>query len=87
MLEPNTPWNLPDVDYIPTRNVLSAVWPSLRHDLYQWGVLEVRPNDALTFYRNYTDLVITDSCSHPDIIKCGHTGKLFLLESYCGPQM
>jgi hypothetical protein len=34
-LEENTAWTLPDVDYTPYQNILSAVWPSLRHKSYK----------------------------------------------------
>lgn len=56
--------------------MLSAVWPTLRHSSYQWAVVEVKTNNAFTFYEKYTDIVIKDPCSHPDMIQCGQTGNL-----------
>ena len=74
-LEENTAWTLPDVDYTPYQNILSAVWPSLRHKSYNWGVLKVDVNNADTFYKDFTEVLITDPCSHPETIKCGNTSK------------
>ena len=74
-LEENTVWTLPDVDYTLYQNILSVVWPSLRHKSYNWGVLKVVVNKADTFYRDFTELLVTDSCSHPETIKCGSTGS------------
>ena len=74
-LEENTAWTLPDVDYTPYQNILSAVWPSLRHKSYNWGVLKVDVNNADTFYKDFTELSVMDPCSHPETIKCGITGN------------
>jgi hypothetical protein len=74
-LEENTAWTLPDVDYTPYQNILSAVWPSLRHKSYNWGVLKVDVNNADTFYKDFTELSVTDPCSRPETIKCGITGN------------
>jgi len=74
-LEENTAWTLPDVDYTPYQNILSAVWPSLRHKSYNWGVLIVDVNNVDTFYKDFTEVLITDPCSHPETIKCGNTCK------------
>ena len=68
-------WPSADVDYTPYKNVLSAVWPSLRHRSFQWGVILVQINEALTYYKDFTEVKITDPCSHPDRIKCGATGN------------
>jgi len=74
-LEENTAWTLPDADYTPYQNILSAVWPSLRHKSYNWGVLKVDVNNADTFYTDFTELSVTDPCSRPETIKCGITGN------------
>ncbi|XP_076075248.1 uncharacterized protein LOC143046131 isoform X2 [Mytilus galloprovincialis] len=76
-LEENAAWITTDVDYTPFKNVLSAVWPSLRYKSYQWGVVEVNSNNAQTFYKEFTDVVITDPCSHPNTVICGQTDKNF----------
>ncbi|CAC5375033.1 unnamed protein product [Mytilus coruscus] len=76
-LEENAAWILTGADYTPFKNVLSAVWPSLRHKPYQWGVVEVNSNNAQTFYKEFTDVVISDPCSHPNTVLCGQTDKNF----------
>lgn len=73
-LETNAAWPLLDEDYTPFKNVLSAVWPTLRHTSYQWGVIQIKSIDAQTFYKELTDIVISDPCSHPDSVQCGQTG-------------
>ncbi|CAC5375358.1 unnamed protein product [Mytilus coruscus] len=77
-LETNAAWTLLDADYTPYKNVLSALWPSLRHKSYQWGVVQVKNIDAQTFYTEFTDIVISDPCSHPDSIQCGQTGDSYI---------
>ncbi|CAC5375018.1 unnamed protein product [Mytilus coruscus] len=77
-LEKDTYWAQTDVDYTPYKNVLSAVWPTLRHPAYQWAVVEVKINNAFTFYKKYTDIVISDPCSHPDMIQCGQTDERYI---------
>ncbi|XP_076075242.1 uncharacterized protein LOC143046127 [Mytilus galloprovincialis] len=72
-LETNAAWPLLDEDYTPFKNVLSAVWPTLRHTSYQWGVIQIKSIDAQTFYKELTDIVISDPCSHPDSVQCGQT--------------
>ena len=77
--ESNTEWALPDVDYTPYTNILSAVWPTLRHKSYTWGVIQATVNNVDRFYKSFTDIIITDPCSHPDVITCGHTGNYDIL--------
>ncbi|XP_053401094.1 uncharacterized protein LOC123523194 isoform X2 [Mercenaria mercenaria] len=72
-LEENAIWSNPDTDYTSYNNILSAVWPTLRHKAYTWAVLSVREEDATTFYEQATDVVLHDPCSHPDSVKCGTT--------------
>ncbi|CAG2198378.1 unnamed protein product [Mytilus edulis] len=74
----DTSWTQIDVDYTPYKNVLSAVWPTLRHSSYQWAVVKVKTNNAFTFYKKYTDVVISDPCSHPDMIQCGQADKRYI---------
>ncbi|KAJ8299760.1 hypothetical protein KUTeg_023820 [Tegillarca granosa] len=72
-------WNQKDKDYTPYRNILSAVWPKLRHGNYKWAVLDASYIlDAATFYRPENKLSLSDPCSHPNSIKCGTTEGEFV---------
>ncbi|ESO94429.1 hypothetical protein LOTGIDRAFT_175429, partial [Lottia gigantea] len=71
-LEPSARWNEPDVDYTPYNDLISAVWPTLRHRNYTWGLLEGPLQPTSTLYSN-PDIVIPDPCSHPSTIICGHS--------------
>lgn len=73
-LETNTEWDFPDIDYTPYNNIISAVWPTLRHGLYTWGLIQVKDNYADRYYKSFTDMSIKDPCSHPDVLSCGITG-------------
>lgn len=69
-------WNHKDIDYTPYSNILSAVWPKLRHGHYKWAVLDASDIlDAAMFYVPGNKLNLFDPCSHPDSIKCGTTGS------------
>lgn len=73
-LELNAAWKESDIDYTSYRNILSAVWPKLRHRTYTWAVLEIINSDIAMNYRN-AHLKLPDPCSNPYAIKCGDTGK------------
>ncbi|XP_052095905.1 uncharacterized protein LOC127731087 [Mytilus californianus] len=77
-LETNTGWDFPDIDYTPYNNIISAVWPTLRHGLYTWGVIQVKVNYAYRYYKSFTDMVIQDPCSHPDVVSCGKTDEQYI---------
>ncbi|KAL4221421.1 hypothetical protein ACF0H5_019679 [Mactra antiquata] len=72
-LEENALWPLSDVDYTPYNNMLSAVWPTLRHKNYKWAVLTLTVDDPLMFYKSTSDISLSDPCSHPNAMKCGTT--------------
>ncbi|XP_076085163.1 uncharacterized protein LOC143055975 isoform X1 [Mytilus galloprovincialis] len=77
-LEENGKWNIEDVDYTPYKNILSAVWHSLRHKDFTWAVIEVKSLDALTFYKDFNSIHLSDPCSHPDVVTCGHTESVYI---------
>ena len=74
-LEQNALWLEPDKDYTPYKNLISAVWPTLRHKDYTYAVLNAKSIDVTTYYRQVNQLSLKDPCAHPDRIKCGHTSK------------
>ncbi|XP_055958811.1 uncharacterized protein LOC126830508 [Patella vulgata] len=76
-LDQNAVWSKPDVDYTPYKNIISAVWPTLRHRNYTWGLLE---DQALSIVTHFTrpKMTIRDPCSHPDVIQCGQTEKEYI---------
>ncbi|XP_052095904.1 uncharacterized protein LOC127731085 [Mytilus californianus] len=77
-LETNTEWDFLDIDYTPYTNIISAVWPTLRHGLYTWGVIQVKVNYADRYYKSFTDMAIQDPCSHPDVVSCGKTDEQYI---------
>ncbi|XP_046570853.1 uncharacterized protein LOC124279103 [Haliotis rubra] len=77
-LDQNGGWDTADADYTPYRNVLSAVWPTLRHRNYTWAVVSGDQLDPSSHYKKDSLMTFTDPCSMPDVIKCGHTDKEFL---------
>jgi len=74
-LERNALWNTADVDYTPYSNIISAVWPTLRHISYTYGILNAHSVDVATYYRQSSSLTLNDPCSHVDSIRCGTTGE------------
>jgi len=80
----NEDWKAPDADYTPYKNVLSAVWPKLHHRNYTWALIEIKTLDVTMYYKDDVPL-LTDPCSHPDVIRCGKTGNIsiyFLYDFY-----
>ncbi|XP_076085244.1 uncharacterized protein LOC143056054 isoform X2 [Mytilus galloprovincialis] len=77
-LEENGRWNIEDVDYTPYKNILSAVWHSLRHKDFTWAVIEIKTLDAVTYYNDFNSMHLSDPCSHPDVVTCGHTENAFI---------
>ncbi|XP_066275498.1 uncharacterized protein [Branchiostoma lanceolatum] len=78
-LEINQRWPLPDKEFTPASNKLSAVWPILRHGLYNWKVISadsirrwayVTPQNAL----RYSDY----ECDSPEVLACGTTKDNFV---------
>ncbi|ESO88602.1 hypothetical protein LOTGIDRAFT_234472 [Lottia gigantea] len=76
-LDQNARWNEPDVDYTPYYDIISAVWPTLRHRNYTWGLLEGPLQLTSTLYSN-PDIIIPDPCSHPAIVICGLSDKEYI---------
>ncbi|XP_067684738.1 uncharacterized protein [Haliotis asinina] len=77
-LDQNDGWDTGDADYTPYRNVLSAVWPTLRHRKYTWAVVSGDQLDPSSHYKKDRVMTFSDPCSMPDVVKCGHTDKEFL---------
>ncbi|CAC5370733.1 unnamed protein product [Mytilus coruscus] len=77
-LEQNDLWTEADRDYTPYKNVISAVWPTLRHKNYDYAIIEAKKVDVTTYYRQVNQLNLKTPCDHPDRIKCGHTDNGFM---------
>ncbi|XP_021356985.1 uncharacterized protein LOC110452658 [Mizuhopecten yessoensis] len=77
-LKENALWTFHDVDYTPYSNMISAVWPHLRHRNYTYAVLRSLAVDVTSYYRPTSLLSLPDPCSHPDSLKCGHTDKEYV---------
>lgn len=74
LLEQNADWKESDIDYTPYRNILSAVWPNLRHRNYTWAVRRFDNTEISMHYRD-NNITLDDPCTSPKDIKCGNTGK------------
>ncbi|OPL20517.1 hypothetical protein AM593_02201, partial [Mytilus galloprovincialis] len=72
-LQENGRWDESDVDYTPYKNIISGVWPLLRHKNYTWAVIDSENLDITSYYKDDDKLQLKDPCSHPDSIKCGFT--------------
>ncbi|XP_064643194.1 uncharacterized protein LOC135497317 isoform X2 [Lineus longissimus] len=68
----NDAWLIPDRDYTPYINILSATWPSLRHRKYKYSVIEDETMDAIAHFKT-GEIIFEDPCSLPTKIKCGFT--------------
>ncbi|XP_052082402.1 uncharacterized protein LOC127720030 [Mytilus californianus] len=77
-LEETGGWNIEDTDYTPYKNILSAVWHSLQHKDFTWAVIEMKTLDALTYYKDFNSIRLSDPCSHPDVVTCGHTESAYI---------
>ena len=71
----NDLWYVPDRDYTPNFNYISAVWNRLRYHTYKVAVIRYRSMDVTTYYKPVNTLDLPDPCSHPDAIACTDTGK------------
>ena len=81
-MKQNAFWNIDDVDYTPYKNIISAVWPTLRHRDYTYAILNARSVDVAAYYRQTGSLSLTDPCTHVDHMRCGTTGiYCFFLEA------
>ncbi|XP_046571088.1 LOW QUALITY PROTEIN: uncharacterized protein LOC124279320 [Haliotis rubra] len=78
ILEQNALWPMLDVDYTPYKNILSAVWPSLRHRKYKWAVVAGNRLDPTSHFKRQSVMTVSDPCALADVIKCGETGKEFV---------
>ncbi|XP_046543946.1 uncharacterized protein LOC124254113 [Haliotis rubra] len=74
----NNRWVHDDVDYTPYKNILSAVWPTLRHRNYTWAVVSGDQVDPSSHYKKDSLMTVTDPCSMPDVVRCGQTADEFL---------
>lgn len=79
VLAENDNWPTPDAEYTPHSDLLSAVWPTLRHHNYKWAVLRVESDNSI-YYKRPSELQLTDLCYHPQKLKCGHTSKIKIWE-------
>ncbi|XP_060084880.1 uncharacterized protein LOC132564227 [Ylistrum balloti] len=77
-LQQNALWKHSDVDYTPYSNIISAVWPDLRHRNYTYAVLRGVAMDVTSYYHPTNLLSLPDPCSHPESIKCGNTDKEYM---------
>ncbi|XP_067680773.1 uncharacterized protein [Haliotis asinina] len=77
-LEQNARWPKVDVDYTPYKNILSAVWPSLRHRKYKWAVVAGNKLDPTSHFKRESLMTVSDPCALAHVIKCGETGREFV---------
>ncbi|XP_076113973.1 uncharacterized protein LOC143082259 [Mytilus galloprovincialis] len=83
-LEENDRWKPADEDYTPYKNLISAVWPSLRHGEnvnYKYAIIDAKNVDVTTYYKQVGQLSLVDPCI-PDAIRCGETHREFMNEEF-----
>ena len=76
VLARNEPWPEPDEDYTTSTDTIHAVWAALRHDSYNWAVIEEAGG-----YAFHAVIAPQEPCQHPSAIKCGNTGN-FVYENF-----
>ncbi|XP_052067298.1 uncharacterized protein LOC127706680 [Mytilus californianus] len=83
-LEENDRWKLTDEDYTPYKNLISAVWPTLRHGEnvnYKYAIIDARNVDVTTYYKQVGQLKLVDPCI-PDAIRCGETQFVNIINNF-----
>ena len=66
----NEPWPESDEDYTTSTDTIHAVWATLRHESYNWAVIEEAGE-----YACREVIAPQEPCQHPLAIKCGNTGN------------
>ena len=69
-LPENEEWHKADVDYMSSTTGMHAVWPTLKHVLFEWAVIE----DDVLFEGLKDELAPREPCQHPRVLQCGTTG-------------
>ena len=75
VLEQNAEWPTPDADYTPYTNVISAVWPKLRHRNYTYAVIRLTGGWDDTHWENTNHISTNDPCNYANVLVCGETSK------------
>ena len=71
-LDENDHWPLPDVDYTPYDDLISAVWPKLRYERYEWALIYDTGE-----YGNL-DTGLQSPGMHPGVQAWGYTFKNYI---------
>ncbi|XP_063399976.1 uncharacterized protein LOC134684607 [Mytilus trossulus] len=87
VLVKNALWTVPDVDYTPYNNIISAVWPTLRHREYKYAILDGKSVGVATYYRQTGTLSLANPCSHGDQIRCGTTEHEYMNEVFSAGEL
>ncbi|XP_070570802.1 uncharacterized protein [Ptychodera flava] len=78
-LELNAHWKEPDAEYTPAIHKISAVWPSLRYNEYEWKVLSDYSIQRLAYWKHDSRLDYEDyDCDSPETMACGSTQDNFI---------
>lgn len=78
-LDLNAVWGQEDRDYTPHTNVISAVWPSVRHLNISWIVLASAGPEVKSHYFVSDAPSLQAICSSPLAIACGDVlGKVYI---------
>ena len=80
----NDAWNEDDRDYTTHSNIISAVWPKLRHSQVTWAVLESQGPDVTSHFLASARQPSDDPCSSPQQIACGNVTSKMTENSVAG---
>ncbi|XP_035696852.1 uncharacterized protein LOC118430249 [Branchiostoma floridae] len=78
-LETNQRWSSPDKEFTPASTKLSAVWPTLRHGLYNWKVISADSIRHWAYVTSQHALRYSDyECDSPEVLACGTSKDNFV---------
>ena len=80
----NDAWNEDDRDYTTHSNIISAVWPKLRHSRVIVAVLESQGPDVKSYFLESASEPLDDPCSSPLQIACVNVTSKFADEFVAG---
>ncbi|XP_025085446.1 uncharacterized protein LOC112558908 [Pomacea canaliculata] len=78
-------WSQEDQEYTTHTNIISAVWPTLRHSRVRWAVLESQGPDVSSHFINEDEQNMMDPCSSLYAVACGEVSGQKYINVFFGP--